>query len=101
MHLFAGPLLNLALHVPLSCTPPSILEQELLRDAGVSAIISECAEVHPSCLPIIHCGSQDEELVVNGTIWLWIRGDRKRLFDRAEALAPRAKFVASLPKGGA
>jgi hypothetical protein len=104
--LFAGPLLHLAVHVPPGCRFPSGAEQSLLRDAGVSAIIAD-ADAHAAAhahadarLPVVCGGATDGELHADGARWLWLRGSRASLLERATALQ-QIRFVASLPSGGA
>ena len=98
----AGALLNLALHVPASSTFPANTEQLLLKAAGVSAVIVENEASPTGCLPIVLSAAADEELLVDGTRCLWLRGNRKYVIDRAAALSgERRRFVASLPSGRA
>jgi hypothetical protein len=97
--LFSGSLLNLALHVPVSCsTTPNAAQQSVLRAAGMSSIITETS-MEAACLPVIHSPSADE-LVVDEMRWMWLRGDRASLLDRAAGMGG-APFIASCPKGGA
>lgn len=121
--LFGGggsALLNLALHVPASATCPTDTEQLLLRAAGVSAIIVD-TEAVVTTLPVVlsaaaeqellvgggaargrRSWTMEQELLVDGTRWLWLRGDRKYVIDRAAGLsAERRRFIASLPSGRA
>ena len=104
--LFAGRLLSLALHVPQSCgTFPAGNEQALLRAAGVSAIIADGERAATSAsLPIVPSAAEADELIVDGSRWLWLRGHRSSLLEQAAALpaaALSAGFIASLPSGGA
>ena len=102
--LFSARLLSLAVHVPASCsTFPAGAELAMLRDAGVSAIIAdgERAAAASVSLPIVNCAADANELTVDGSSWLWLRGHRSSLLERAAELPRRADFIASLPDGGA
>lgn len=98
----AGALLNLALHVPAGSTFPANTEQLLLKAAGVSALLVENEAVTTGCLPVLLSAAAAEELLVDGTRCLWLRGNRKYVIERAAALSgERRRFVASLPSGRA
>ena len=101
----AGGRLHLMLHVPADClTFPDSEAQLLLRASGISAIVASDRERRAACLPIVQCDhAAADELVVDGSRWLWLRaGDRATLLGRAEALpSPKPGYVASLPSGGA
>ena len=87
--LFSGPLLSLVLHVPASCNSyPAEIEQSVLRDVGVCAIIvADEAVATSTCLPVVtNAVDSSTELRVNGNSWIWLRGDRMTLLDRAAAL---------------
>jgi hypothetical protein len=106
----AGALLNLALHVPASSTTlPANTEQLLLKAAGVTAVIAENEAMATGCLPVVlgraSAAAEEgipfvEELLVDGTPCLWLRGNRKYVIERAAALSgERRRFIASLPSG--
>ena len=105
----AGALLNLALHVPASSTTlPANTEQLLLKAAGVTAVIAENEAMATGCLPVVLSPAAEEgipfveELLVDGTPCLWLRGNRKYVIERAAALSgDRRRFIASLPSGRA
>ena len=102
--LFSGPLLNLALNIPACCSRlPADAEQVLLRDAGVSAIITDDTNTFTVAqLPVLLCSADAEFLEVDGSSWLWLRGrDRASLLDRAQAIPRKGGFIASLPSGAA
>ena len=116
----AGALLNLALHVPASSTTlPANTEQLLLKAAGVTAVIAENeamatginlqgtgATGSSARIPVVLSAAAEEgipfveELLVDGTPCLWLRGNRKYVIERAAALSgERRRFIASLPSG--
>ena len=101
-----SPSLNLVVHVPASCaTFPTLDQQQLMHDAGVSAIIAESEGTAATCLPVVRQAAADQLLLADGTRWRWLRGDRASLLNRAAALSEsegfNVAFVASLPVGGA
>lgn len=108
MVVLAGPALHLLLHVPAGCsTFPARSEQSILP---VSAIVANDAPagVGDDCLPIVPiCGNAEELQLPDGNSYLWLRGDRAFLLERAAALRStettsrpsQGGLIASLPIG--
>ena len=96
--------LHLLLHVPAGAFPDAEA-QARLRACGVRAIVAgrERGATATTGLPIIDDDdAPDEALAVDGRRWLWLRGDRTALLERAAALpSPKPGYIASLPSGGA
>ena len=82
--------------------------------------MAQCAREAMSCKPVLLYGAAGwigghiqklleeegipfvEELLVDGTPCLWLRGNRKYVIERAAALSgDRRRFIASLPSGRA
>ena len=94
---FCGPLLGIVLHCS-GPTLPSSAQVARLKAAGVSAIIAEDqTKAMIEGLPVID--SRAEAILVDGTRWSWIRGDRATLIELASAA--RTRYIATLPCGGA
>ncbi len=100
--LLAGARPHLMLHVPAGCgTFPDGEAQARLRAAGVRAIVADRAR-GAARLRVVVGDATRGELVVDGRRWLWLRGDRATLLERAAALpSPKPGYIASLPSGGA
>ena len=101
-YMFSGQLLSFALHIPATCTtfPLAAREQLLLRNVGFRAIIADegMHVADEGCLPILYGGTVDD-LVVDSTHWIWLRGSRETLITRASQLPAFTKYIASMPVG--